>query len=53
MDEEKLKTVLAWLVLIFIGIPILLSVLGVNLITLLGIFVVIWAATLLVKKYKD
>lgn len=53
MFKFKYDITICLVLIIFIGIPILLSVLGLNLITLLGIFVVIWAATLLVKKYKD
>jgi hypothetical protein len=50
--DEKLKIVLAWIVVVVFGIPLLLSLLGISFINLIGLVIVVWAILLLHKKYK-
>ena len=50
--EEKVKIVLAWIVVVVFGIPLLLSLLGISFINLIGLVIVVWAISLLYKKYK-
>jgi hypothetical protein len=50
--DEKLKIVLAWIVVVVFGIPLLLSLLGISFINLIGLVIVVWAISLLYKKYK-
>jgi len=50
--DEKLKIVLAWIVVVVFGIPLLVSLLGISFINLIGLVIVVWAISLLYKKYK-
>ena len=49
--DEKVKIVLAWIVVV-VGIPLLLSLLGISFMNLIGLVIVVWAILLLHKKYK-
>ena len=50
--DEKLKIVLAWIVVVIFGIPLLISLLGISFINLVGLAIVVWAILLLYKKYR-
>ena len=50
--DEKLKIVLAWIVVVIFGIPLLLSLLGISFLNLIGLAIVVWAILLLYKKYN-
>lgn len=50
--SEKLKIVLAWVVVVIFGIPLLLSLLGISFIDLIGLGIVVWSIFLLYNKYK-
>ena len=50
--DEKLKIVLAWIVVVIFGIPLLLSLLGISFLNLIGLAIVVWAILLLYKKYR-
>jgi hypothetical protein len=50
--DEKLKIVLAWIVVVMVGTPLLLSLLGISFIDIIGLAIVVWAISLLYKKYR-
>jgi hypothetical protein len=53
MDDRILKIILAWIVLIFIGLPLLISLSGIGLFGILSIVAIGWAIRILYNKKED
>jgi hypothetical protein len=52
MDERRIKIVLAWFVLVIFGLPLLLSLFGINFFALFGIVVIGFAIKVLYDNHK-
>ena len=52
MDEKQIKIVLAWLILVLIGIPLLLSLFGLNFFGIVGIVAIGFAIKVLYDNHK-
>jgi len=52
MDEKQIKIVLAWFILVLIGIPLLLSLFGLNFFAIVGIVVIGFAIKILYDNHK-
>ena len=52
MDEKRIKIVLAWFVLVIFGLPLLLTLFGINFFALLGIVAIGFAIKILYDNHK-
>tara|TARA_R110001599_G_scaffold28413_5_gene98268 strand:- start:3853 stop:4020 length:168 start_codon:yes stop_codon:yes gene_type:complete len=52
MDEKRIKIALAWFVLVIFGLPLLLSLFGVNFFAILGIVAIGFAIKILYDNHK-
>ncbi len=52
MDEKRIKIVLAWFVLVIFGLPLLLSLFGINFFVILGIVAIGFAIKVLYDNHK-
>jgi len=50
--DEKLKIVLAWIVVVIFGIPLLFSLLGINFFAIVGIVAIGFAIKVLYDNHK-
>ena len=52
MDEKQIKIALAWFVLVIFGLPLLLSLFGINFFVILGIVAIGFAIKVLYDNHK-